>query len=195
MQEYLDRELTEEKEQELKEHLQHCSACQAHFQELKRTVAFIKSSPHLRASTNFTNDVMARLPKEKRVTGVKRWFRQHPLLVAVSLFMFLMAGSLFNAWNDDQKFAFTTKPNLMIENETVIVPAGEVIEGDLIVKNGNIRIEGKVNGNVTIINGEKYMASAGNVTGEIAEIDKVFEWIWYKVKGASKQVIDLFSQK
>lgn len=74
-----------------------------------------------------------------------------------------------------------------MENDTVIVPEGEVVEGDLVVKNGDLRIEGQVDGNVTIINGDKYMASAGNVTGDIDEIDEVFEWIWYKMKEGGKR--------
>jgi len=188
MQDYLDGDLTNEKEQILKEHLQSCSACQTYFQELKRTEALVKSASLTAAPAHFTNHVMARLPKEKNIVGVKRWFRHHPMLIAVSMFLLLMGGSLVSGWTDDQKFAFTKQPNLVVENDTVIVPEGEVIKGDLVVKNGNVRIEGKVDGNVTIINGDKYMASAGNVTGDIEEIDEIFEWVWYKMKEGGKKV-------
>jgi len=71
----------------------------------------------------------------------------------------------------------------------VIVPEGEVIEGDLVVKNGNLRIEGQVDGNVTVIRGTKYMASTAVVTGNSEEIDEVFDWLWYKIK---KTVNDVF---
>ena len=50
------------------------------------------------------------------------------------------------------------------------------------VRNGKLKIEGEVDGNVTVINGEQYMASAGKVTGDIEEINEVFEWIWYHIK-------------
>lgn len=65
MQEYLDGDLSRENEQVLKEHLQICPACQTHFQELKRTIAFLKSTPNIQVSSEFTSNVMARLPKEK----------------------------------------------------------------------------------------------------------------------------------
>ncbi len=195
MHEYLDNELSYEKEQILKEHLQQCSSCQKHFQELKRTVAYIKSTSHIKPSNDFTLNVMANLPKEKRSASVKRWFRHHPLLAAASLFILLMGGGIFNSWNDDQKFTFTKQPNLVVENDTVIVPEGEVVDGNLTVKNGNLRIEGEVKGNVTIINGEKYMASAGNVTGEIEEINQIFEWLWYKIKEGGREIIDLFEDE
>ena len=58
--------------------------------------------------------------------------------------------------------------------------SGETIEGNVVVQNGDIRIEGEVKGNVTVINGQKYMVKAGNVTGDIEVIDQAFEWMWYK---------------
>lgn len=192
MHDYLDGDLAQEQEKELKGHLQKCEACQAYFQELKRTEVLVKSVSRLEAPAHFTNQVMARLPKEKKTVGFKRWFRHHPMLVAVSLFLLLMSGALVSGWKSDQQFAFTKKPNLVVEENTVIVPKDEVVEGDLMVKNGNLRIEGEVHGDVTIINGEQFMASAGNVTGEIEEIDAMFEWIWYKMKEGGKKVSQLF---
>lgn len=192
MHEYLDGELTHEKEQVLKEHLQKCSSCQKHFQELNRTDAYLKSTSHITPSSNFTANVMASLPKEKSSAGMKRWLRHHPLIAAASLFLILMGAGMFQNWGDDEQFSVTKQPNLVVENNTVIVPEGEVVKGDITVKNGNIRIEGEVEGNVTIINGEKYMASAGNVSGEIQEIDQMFEWLWYKIKEGGKNIIQLF---
>jgi cytoskeletal protein CcmA (bactofilin family) len=81
----------------------------------------------------------------------------------------------------------------------VVVPQGKVVEGDVVVKNGNLRVEGEVNGNVTVINGtvingEKYLASAGQVTGEIEEINQVFEWIWFTMKDGFKEVVGVFTE-
>ena len=63
------------------------------------------------------------------------------------------------------------------------------------VRNGTVQIEGKVEGNVTIINGEKYMASAGNVTGDIKEINEVFDWIWYHIQKTGKEVLSIFDDE
>ncbi|MCJ7840008.1 anti-sigma factor [Lederbergia sp. NSJ-179] len=194
MHDYLDGDLPYEKEQLLKSHLQQCSSCQKHFQELKRTVAYIQSTSNLQPSSGFTANVMANLPKEKSSTGVKRWFRQHPILVAASLFLVLMAGSVFSIWSDDQRFSVTKQPNLVVENNTVIVPEGKVVDGDITVKNGDIRIEGEVRGDVTVINGDKYMASAGNITGNVEEIDELFDWLWYKMKQGANKIVHLFEE-
>ena len=33
------------------------------------------------------------------------------------------------------------------------------------------------------------MAAAGNVTGQIEEIDQAFEWLWYKIKNTGKSIV------
>ncbi|MBM7588157.1 anti-sigma factor RsiW [Bacillus pakistanensis] len=190
MHEYLDEEISHEHEQVLKEHLHTCEECQKHFHELKRTIALVQSTSHIQAPNHFTSNVMARLPKEKKKVGVNRWLRQHPMLSAASLFLVMMVGTLFSSWNQSEEFSFTKKPELVVENHTVIVPKGEVIKGDITVKNGDIRVEGKVQGDITIINGNQYRASAGKVTGDIEEIDAAFEWLWYKIKGSFQDVVN-----
>lgn len=195
MHDYLDEEISPENEKKLREHLQECQQCQSHFQELKRTIALVQSTSHIQAPVNFTANVMARLPKEKKQVGVKRWFRQHPMFTAASLFLVLMVGSFITGWNEDHEFSVSKDPNLVIENNTVIVPEGKTVQGDIVVKNGTLKIEGQVKGNVTVINGEKYLASAGQVTGEIEEVNQLFDWIWYHMKKTSKDIVNLFSNK
>lgn len=79
------------------------------------------------------------------------------------------------------------QPNLVVHNHTVTVPEGETVKGDVTVKNGKLIIKGKIDGDVTVVNGEKYMASAGQVTGQIEEINQLFDWTWYKMKSAGKK--------
>ena len=69
--------------------------------------------------------------------------RNHPLLTAASLFIILMAGSLFSMWNQDETFSVSKQNNLVVDNETVIVPAGEIVNGDVVVRNGDIRMKEK----------------------------------------------------
>ena len=154
-----------------------------------------KVHPILSAPDGFTDRVMAQLPKEKKQVGAKRWFKQHPFLTAASLFILLMTGSVFASFNEDQRFAVTKQPNLIVDGERVTVPAGKTIKGDVVVQNGDIVIKGQVDGNVTVINGEQYMAAAGNVTGQIEEIDQAFEWLWYKIKDIGKSIVSTESRR
>ncbi|MGG3912339.1 anti-sigma factor family protein [Rossellomorea vietnamensis] len=189
MHDYLDGDLNREKEETLKHHLQECSECQHHFHELKKAIAFVQSTSHISASADFTDKVMAGLPKEKKKIGVQRWLRHHPLLTAAALFLFFMTGSFLASWNDED-FSFTKNTKLVVQDHTVVVPEGEIVKGDLTVRNGDVKIEGKVTGNVTVINGKQYLASAGSVTGEIHEIDEAFEWLWYQIKKGAKDTLD-----
>lgn len=103
-----------------------------------------------------------------------------------------MSATLFGSFNDD-KFSVTKQPNLIVEGQTVIVPEGEVVKGDIVVKNGDIVVEGEVDGNIIVINGE-YMASTAVVSGQIQEIDQVFEWIWYEIKRMASDFVTLFEK-
>ncbi|MFS0780016.1 anti-sigma factor [Neobacillus sp. 3P2-tot-E-2] len=194
MHEYLDEEIDPENEMILRDHLKSCKDCETLFNEYKRTIAVVKGTSRMQAPPNFTAKVMASLPKEKKKVGMQRWLRNHPLIAAASLFLVLMTGSLFSTWNQDREFSVTKQENLVVENGTVIVPEGEVVKGDVIVRNGELRIEGEVQGDVTVINGEPYLASAGNVTGQIEEVNEVFDWIWYHMKRIASEVIDIFNE-
>lgn len=195
MHDYLDEDITPENEEVLRNHLLTCVECRDYFHEMKKAVALVQSTAHIKAPDHFTERVIAQLPKEKKQVGAKRWFQQHPFLTAASLFILLMTGSMFASFNEDQRFAVTKQPNLIVEGETVIVPAGETIRGDIVVQNGDILIKGQVEGNVTVINGKQYMAAAGNVTGQIEEIDQAFEWLWYKIKNTGKWIVSTQSDE
>ncbi|WP_223703147.1 anti-sigma factor family protein [Sutcliffiella deserti] len=198
MHEYLDGDLESEQEQELKAHLQECQNCFQQFHELEKTIALVQSTSHIAAPNDFTQKVMNSLPKEKKRIGMNRWLRTHPLLVAAAIFFILMTGSLMGGWQED-KLSFTNQAGLVVEENTVVVPEGKTVKGDVVVKNGNIRVEGEVQGNVTVINGtvidgDNYLASAGEVTGDIKVINEMFDWIWFSIKDGFKKAVSIFTE-
>jgi anti-sigma factor RsiW len=105
-----------------------------------------------------------------------------------------MMGSVFSTWNQEREFSVSKQKNLVVKNNTVIVPKGETVKGDVIVRNGTLEIEGEIQGDVTVINGEQYLASAGHVTGQIEEVNEVFDWIWYHIKKTTQDVVQIFDQ-
>lgn len=195
MHEYLDGEISREHELELKSHLQSCEACQTHMHELSDVVAFVKGAAHIEAPNDFNHSVIARLPKEKSSAGVSKWLRRHPVLAAAAMFLLLMSSALFTNFNDEQQFSFTKQENVLVEGETVIIPEGQVVKGDLVVRNGDVQIDGELDGNLTIINGTAYMASTANVTGTSEEINEVFDWLWFHIKDGAKNVVSFFEKE
>ncbi|MGE7919570.1 zf-HC2 domain-containing protein [Viridibacillus sp. NPDC093762] len=193
MHEYLDGDISREHEIELKAHLQSCDNCRQHMQELNSTIAFVKSAAVVSVPLDFKQNVMIRLPKGKSGVGVQRWLRRHPIFVAAAMFCILMSTSLLTGFNDNKEFSVTKQPNLVVDGQTVIVPAGKTVTGDIVVKNGDILVEGSVDGNITVINGQ-YMASTANVTGQIDEINQAFEWLWYKIKNGGKEILSFLGK-
>lgn len=192
---YLDEEINETERKELYSHLVECENCRDHLNGLKKSIAFVQSSSHIEAPANFTDLVMKQLPQQKKSVNWKRWMKNHPLLVAASVFLVLMATSFFSMWADGgNDLQVSGQANLIIDKErnVVVVPEGEVVEGDLLIKNGSLQVDGQVNGNVTVVNGQKYMASAGKISGNIQEIDQALEWIWYNIKSFFSDVVNVF---
>ena len=195
MHKYLDEDIKSAEEIILRAHLEECEECNQHFHELKKSIALVQSTSHVVAPNDFTMKVMQSLPKEKKTVSFNRWVRVHPFITAASLFCILMIGSIFSLWNENQEFSVSKHSELIIENNTVIVPEDKVIDGDIVIRNGTIVIEGKVQGNVTIINGEKYRASAGQVTGDIKEVNELFEWLWFNIKKIATEAVNVFDDK
>lgn len=191
---YLDGDINRDEERQLNEHLDTCSACSELMAELNQTVNFLNFAKPVQAPEGFVDGVMSRLPKEKSQVGIRRWIRSHPFLAAAAMFLVLMSASVFSSYGNDEQFTVSKQPNLIVEGETVVVPEGEVVKGDVIVKNGQLRVEGEVDGDVIVIHGSKYMASTAVVTGKSEEIDKVFDWLWYKIKQTVKEVIPTSSK-
>ncbi|WP_404450916.1 zf-HC2 domain-containing protein [Virgibacillus necropolis] len=200
MHKYLDGDLTKPEETELRGHLETCEDCQKHFHELKRTITWVQSAEKLPAPEGFTKSVMDKLPKEKRRISYKRWFKAHPVVTAAAIFFIFMFSSVLSAWNQGSELVVSKQENLVIKGDTVIVPEGVTVSGDLVVKNGNLKIDGTVDGNVTLFNGnliddsidgEGLMASVGKVNGDFEQVDQVFEWMWYHLKEIFEAVFSL----
>ncbi|WP_438313496.1 zf-HC2 domain-containing protein [Sporosarcina sp. FA9] len=186
---YLDGDISHENEQQLNRHLAKCVECRMLMDELSMPITFIQKAESVQAPVGFVDGVMARLPKEKSKAGVQRWLRRHSLLAAAAMFFVLMGTTLFTDFGSDQNFSVTKQPNLVIEGKSVLVPVGEIVKGDIVVRNGDLRVEGEVDGNITVIKGSKYMASTAVVTGTSEEIEELFDWLWYKMKKTVKDVI------
>ncbi|MDT8862772.1 anti-sigma factor [Alkalihalobacillus sp. MEB130] len=194
IQKVVDCEATEEEKKQLDAHLTTCASCKQHLHELKKVIAFVQSSSHIEAPAGFTEGVMAKLPERKRVSNWKQWTRKHPILVSAAVFFLLMFASLASVWNaGNEQVAVTGSGNIQIDQASgkVIVPEGEVIQGDLVVRNGLLQVDGEVQGNVLLVNSEAYYASVGHVSGEVQELNQALEWVWYNIKSFVKDVVSI----
>ena len=197
MHEYFDGDLAQEDKAKLKAHLGGCPECRKRFNGYERTEAFL----HMALATPVGRDAPDRAALTERILGslpgrrrrsFARWLRQYPgVTVAAMLGIVLLAGFLVS-WEQDRQLVVSGNDlsQIVIEGNRVVVPEGALVNGDLVVKNGEAVVNGEIRGNLTVIDGTVNMASTAKVIGEAREINQAINWLWYKLKST---VIELAS--
>ncbi|QGQ99210.1 anti-sigma factor [Paenibacillus psychroresistens] len=184
MHEYLDGDLTGTPLTELKKHLLSCQACSLRYRKMQNTEAMVRSLPHLAAPADLTDRIMASLPKQpKRSNAWLQWIKRHPAISVASMFIFVMLSASLSMWNSDTELVVkgASLEQVVIKGDTVYVPAGHTVNGNLMVKNGKIQIDGQVNGNLVVIDGTYNLASTAHISGKIKQVDQALDWLWFEV--------------
>ncbi|BBH24043.1 hypothetical protein Back11_53880 [Paenibacillus baekrokdamisoli] len=187
---YLDDDLPHDNVAELKAHLFSCPACCARLEQLERTEALahkmmdscvVIDAGH---SVQLKERIMSALPYKRRAaSSFTRWIRNHPAITVAAVFALVMFASFTAMWeqNTDLTVRGSDLAQVVIEGDTVTVPVGAHINGDLTVSNGTANVLGDVEGDVTVIGGSLYQASTAHISGQVKKIDQALDWFWYKV--------------
>ncbi|THF72727.1 zf-HC2 domain-containing protein [Cohnella fermenti] len=183
MHDYLDHELPKENGAELQRHLHECPECQRRLESLEKTDALLRAVPAERAPNYMAYRVMKSLPKTRSPRTWATWVRRHPAMSAAAMFLVVMVSSFFAMWNQSGQLTVrgADLEHVVIEGNTVIVPAGQKVAGDLTIENGIAQVLGDVEGNLTIIDGNVTLASTAHIAGKVKTIDRAMDWAWYKV--------------
>jgi hypothetical protein len=184
MHEYLDGDLTGTPLTELKKHLLSCTECSQRYKKMQHTEAMVRSLPHLAAAPDLTDRIMASLPKQrKRSNSWLQWIKRHPAMSVASMFLLVMLSSSLALWNQDTQMVVkgASLDQLVIKGDTVLVPAGNTYNGNLMVKRGKIQIDGNLKGNLVVIDGSYNLASTAHISGKIKQVDQALDWLWFEV--------------
>lgn len=182
---HLDGTLTAEEAKRMKAHLDACPGCAGLLRQMEKAEAMVRVLGQVACPQDVKDKIMRSLPPERRRDEWKRWLKRHPAILVATVLIILMASSVFSAWNSNSTLVVKGKGSdldaeLIIIGKRVIVPAETQVNGDLIVENGDLQIEGKVFGNVTIVDGT-LQASTANISGKVTRVNQAIDWIWYKV--------------
>lgn len=182
MHEFLDGNLQEAEALQLKKHLIACPACNEYFKQLERTEAIVRLLPKSRVPDELTARVMSFIPMQPKRSGWLYLIKTHPAISVASVFLLVMLGSFMSLWNEDKDMVVkgADLDQVIIKDHTVFVPEGHVVNGDLMVQRGNIRVDGSVQGNLVVIDGSYNLASTAHISGQVKMVDQTLEWIWYK---------------
>jgi len=174
----LDGDLSTEEQIELEQHLATCPSCRVTYAELRATVHALVRVEWVKAPVDFTESVLAQLgemapvKRNWRVPFIKYSGLAAAAVLVLGMGMWMATPEQFALEADDTR-------GLVVQDGKVIVPEGSEYNGDIVVQNGDLEVRGKVNGNVTALNGKIYRTASANISGEIDEVDEALEKLWY----------------
>jgi len=193
MHDYLDDDLSKEQSLMLKAHLLSCPNCRMDFKELEQTDMMLYSLPHNipSASYELTDRIMNQIPQRKKQKVWVKWMKIHPAATAAAVFLVIMLFSAINIFNQNNQLVIhgNDLDEVVINGNTVIIPEGTTVAGDLTVENGKAEVFGDVQGNLTVIDGSVYKASTAHISGEVKSVDRALDWIWYKISNVFSEVV------
>jgi len=101
-----------------------------------------------------------------------------------TFFLLVMSWSLATLWEKDATLAVrgADLEDVVIEGDLVLIPEGAVVDGDLIVENGRLQVEGEIRGNVTVIDGSLNLASTARIAGQVTSINEAIDYFWFRIK-------------
>ncbi|WP_438449055.1 zf-HC2 domain-containing protein [Gorillibacterium sp. sgz5001074] len=183
MHEYLDGDLEAEDSAALKRHLIACPSCNRMFKQMEQADAMVRMLPKSPVPAGLTARIMAQIPEPKRRTRWYAWVKSHPALSVASVFLLVMISSFLSLLNEDQDMVVkgANLDQVVIRGDTVIIPEGHTVQGDLMVKRGKIQVDGNVEGDLTVVDGSYNLASTAYISGHVNKVDETLEWIWYRM--------------
>jgi cytoskeletal protein CcmA (bactofilin family) len=109
------------------------------------------------------------------------------------MFVLVMTGSLMSMWNENSELMVKGKDlqSVVIQGNTVYVPAGKTVTGNIMVENGKLQVDGDIEGNIVVIQGSVNLASTAHISGQITQIDEAFSWLWFKMNGLASKISQL----
>ncbi|HEU4965218.1 MAG TPA: zf-HC2 domain-containing protein [Bacilli bacterium] len=186
---YLDDELDATERTDFEAHIAACPDCRTHLSELGYAIQKLSQAEWLKAPTGFTESLMDRLqaeapPKRDWRVPIMKWSG-----IAASVLLVFGLG-LYAATPDQFALQAEDTQGLVVADGKVIVPEGSVYTGDLVIQNGDVEVRGKVNGNVTALNGRVVRMAGADISGETAEVDEAMEKLVYYGKQLWQEVTE-----
>lgn len=184
MHEYFDGDTDVKSASALKAHLVTCSSCRQLFKQLESTEALLKIPQQKTAPAGLKESIMHSIPQTK----IRRQWRQilmsHPIAAAAcAILLIVVVQYISRVYSDQDMVVQGALDQLFITGDTLVVPEGVTVYGNLKVKRGKIQIDGNVEGNVTVINGSYNLASTAYISGRVTIIDAAMDWVWYRIRG------------
>ncbi|UOF91939.1 hypothetical protein LSG31_06780 [Fodinisporobacter ferrooxydans] len=168
-------------DEEFMEHMQICPACDRHMQMLTHTIGAVRGLEWLEAPQSITWNVMRQISHNfgNRRSWMFRWHMREGIVIAACICLAFIGGVW---WAEPGQFSVldaAPDARLSIVHNQVIIPTGMVYRGNLTISNGDVIVHGKVDGNVTALNGHVILASGAAIRGHTEEIHAFWQTTQY----------------
>ncbi|MDF2936468.1 MAG: anti-sigma factor [Paenibacillaceae bacterium] len=183
MHEYFDGEADAAAASALKKHLETCPSCRRLFKQMESTEAMLRVPVRSTPPVGLTESIMSSLPQPAKRSRWGQMLKQHPIaVIACAILVIMLAHYTSRVYSDRDMVVQGALDQLFISGDTLVVPEGVTVYGNLKVKRGKIQIDGNVEGDVTVINGSYNLASTAYISGQVTMIDAAVDRLWYRIK-------------
>lgn len=179
---YLDGDITVAEYRQLRDHLNECLRCRDDWHGLERTVRQVESLERMHVSDQFMPALLSQLPiRRKMPRAWKRWTVE--AAAAVVILTVVGFGSASSGYTAMVTMPGPTGPRTVTSTQVTMLPENSVLEGNLTVVHGDVYIAGRVNGNVTAVEGS---------ARPVAEVEAKPRSFGEKVVGHCKTLLQSF---
>lgn len=155
--------------EQLKRHLENCQACRQVEASLKEITQLVGEFAVVAAPSNFTQGCMQQLPRVRlRPRKRQAWLRA----ISAAMLFLLIASPIYVWWTLTSPQLVTDVPQAIVqEGNRFVVPAGQVVRGNLTVYKGILVIHGEVQGTIQTVDAKVELGPHGKHLGVTREIE------------------------
>lgn len=160
----VDDDIDQATNERLQQHLKNCGDCREAERSLRQTVDMLQELSAVEAPAGFTAQLVASLPKSNgRLLG-------RVLSIAAALLLVLASPVYFsNTLSQPQLICGDRQASIIQVDGRYVVPADQVVRGNITVYRSDLLVLGQVQGNVQVVDGHLQTESASSITGQVSE--------------------------
>ncbi len=160
----VDDDIDQATKEQLQQHLGDCRECREAERSLRQTVDMLQEFSVVQAPEGFTAQLIGILPRSsgRLISRV--------LSIAAALLLVLASPVYFsNTLSQPQLICGDRQASIVQVDGRFVIPADQTVNGNITVYRSDLLVQGKVMGNVQVVDGRLQLDSSSSITGQVSE--------------------------